>query len=207
MKIQWWLTIGLVLTGSLAWAQGRVMGGTVMNHMDKLLPVKDYSVTMLMDAGGQTISTKTFKLGKKMRVEIAQQGFQMVTLLDPDADDGKGAAYVLMPMMKTYMKQPAPPAATAPADNVDIQTEELGKEDVDGVPCDKRRVTITDNGTTYTITLWASPKDKDMPVKMEMAEPNKVIIRYKDYDFTKPAADLFTLPADYKAGDFGGMAR
>ena len=205
MKMNWLVTVGLVLVGSLSWAQGQGM----VQHMDKLLPVKEYAVTMVMDTGGQPMSTKMFRLDKKMRMEITMQGFQMVTIIDPDADDGKGAAYALMPMMKTYTKMPAPPnaAATSDDDKVDIKTEELGKEDVDGVSCDKRRVTITDNGKTYTVTLWASPKDKDMPVKMEMAEPNKVVIKYKDYDFAKPAADLFTLPADYKASDMGGMMR
>jgi len=176
-----------------------------MKYQDKLSPVKDYTVTTVMEVEGQAVTSKMFKLGQKVRMEIAMQGMQSVTLLDPEADGGKGASYVLMPMMKTYMKMPVPPDAAAKADDADVKIEELGKEDVDGVACSKRRVTITDNGRAMVMTLWSSPKAKDMPVKMEMTEPTRVVIKFKDYDFTKPAADLFTLPADYKAMDMGGM--
>ena len=186
------------------------VNGLLMTYHDTLFPVQDYSVTMTMDAGGRTLENKTIKLGKKMRMEIAQSDLQIVSIVDPEADDGKGVAYALRPTMKTYTKLPIPPGAFASAlakaedikDSVKIEVR--GKEDVDGVPCDKRSVTITDNDKPFTITQWTSPQNKNMPVKMTIDD---MVIRYKDYDFTKPSADLFTVPADYKANDMGGRAR
>jgi len=210
--MKWLVAAGAIFAGSLAWAQGGMGmgGGAWMKFQDKLNPVQDYSVTMVMDMGQQAMTSKMYKLGKKMRTEMNQQGFQAISIVDPEADNGKGAAFTLMPMMKTYMKVPisADAAAKADDDKVDIKIDELGKEDVDGVSCAKRRATITlSNGKSLVIMLWTSPKAKDMPVKVEMTDPVKATIRYKDYDFTKPSADLFTLPADYKAMDMGGMMR
>ena len=214
MQMKWWLAVGVVLAGSLAWAQGR--GGMSaraawMKVQEKLSPVQEYSVTMVMEAEGQAMTSKMFKAGKKVRMEVSMQGMQAITLVDPEADGGKGASYMLMPMMKTYMKTPLPPEAAAKADDdkADVKIDELGKEDVDGVSCVKRRVTVTvtTDGKAVTMTMWSSPKAKDMPVKVSMTEPAAMTILFKDYDFTKPAADLFTIPADYKANDFGGMMR
>lgn len=174
---------------------------------EKISPVQEYSVTMVMDVAGQTVNTKMFQLGKKVRTEVNHMGMQAITIVDPEADDGKGVVYTLMPMMKTYVKMPIPAEAASQTadDNLDFKIDELGKEDVDGVSCDKRRVTVTVDGKELSMTVWTSPKAKDMPVKMEMTEPMKSTILYKDYDFTKPAASLFTLPADYTAMDLGGM--
>jgi len=171
--------------------------------------VREYSATMTAEAGGRAIASKVFKSGQKTRTEIAMEGMQIVIIVDPEADDGKGAGYTLMPMVKMYTKLPLPPEATTAKsdDKMEIKTEDLGKEDVGGVSCDKRRVTATEDGKTYTMLLWTSPKQKDMPVKIEVQDGpgGKAVITFKDYDFKKPAADLFKVPADYTANNMGGM--
>ncbi|MCL2105316.1 MAG: DUF4412 domain-containing protein [Kiritimatiellaeota bacterium] len=208
MQKQWLVTIGAVATASLLQAQGPGgMGGVWAKYQDKLTPVHEYSATMVMEVGGQAINTKMFKSGQKVRTEISMQGMQAITITDPDAENGKGVMYTLMPAMKTYMKMPIPAdvASKADDDKTDIKIDELGKEDVDGVSCDKRRVTITVDGKAQVMTMWASPKDKNMPVKIEMVTPAAVVIRFKDYDFKKPTDDLFKVPADYKGSDMGQM--
>jgi len=205
------MTIGAIVTAGLLQAQGPGMNNAAwMKFQDKLTPVKEYSATLVMEVSGQTITSKMFQSGKKTRTEIATQGMQIISITDPEADDGKGAMYMLMPVMKTYTKMPFPADAAGQADKEpDIKIEEIGKEDVDGVSCDKRRVTITADGKEQVMTMWLSAAAKNMPVKMEMAAPTAVVIKYKDYDFKKPSADLFTVPADYKANammNLGGGA-
>ena len=211
MQKQWSVTIGAIVTASLVQAQGLGggMGGAWMKYQDKLSPVKDYSVTMTMDMMGQAVSTKMFKSGKKTRTELNMQGMQAISIMDPDADGGKGAMYTLMPAMKTYMKMafPADMVADKPGtQEPDFKIEELGKEDVDGIACDKRRVTITAaDGKAQTLTMWASAAAKNMPIKVEMTTPAAMVMTFKDYDFKKPADDLFAIPADYKGTDMGQM--
>jgi len=209
MQKQWSVTISAIVTAGLVQAQGMMGGGNNawMKYQDKIMPIQDYSVTMVMEMGGQTMNTKTFQSGKKVRTEISMQGMQAISIIDPEADGGKGSAVTLMPMMKTYMKMPLPAematANKADAKEPDIKIEELGKEDVDGVSCDKRRITITADGKPQTLLVWASANAKNMPIKMEMKDPMPIVIKYKDYDFKKPAADLFTIPADYTAMKMG----
>ena len=214
MQIRGLMTVGAIVAGSLfAQAQGGMgMNALWMKYQDKLSPVQDYSATVVMDAGGRTMTSKMFKLGKKTRMEVNMEGMpmQVISIMDLDAEDGKGVAYTLMPAMKTYMKMPLPQDAAAKADaKPDIKIEELGKEDVDGVSCDKRRVTITpEGGKPQAMTLWASAAAKNMPVKLAVADgPGATVIRFKDYDFKKPSADLFTIPDGYTASDMGRMMR
>jgi hypothetical protein len=210
MKKQWLVTVGAVATASLVQAQGLGnMGNAWTKYQDKISPVKEYSATMIMEVGGQTMTTKTFKSEKKTRTEITMQGMQAITILDPDADSGKGAMYMLMPMMKTYTKTPFSAEMTAAnktdAKETDFKIEELGKEQVDDVACDKRRITVIADGNQTTMMVWASPAAKNMPVKIEMTTPTVMVIKFKDYDFKKPSNDLFKVPADYKVNDMGGM--
>jgi hypothetical protein len=201
MQNRWLVTIGAVVTASLVQAQG-MMGGVWTKYQDKIMPVQEYSVTMVMEAQGQTINSKMFQSGKKSRTEIAMQGMQTVAIVDLEAEGGKGSVVTLMPMMKTYMKISLPPEL-ATAKEPDIKIEELGKEDVDGVPCDKRHITVTVDDKPQVMTIWVSAAAKNMPVKMEVKEPMPIVIKYKDYDFKKPADDLFTIPADYTAMKMG----
>jgi len=182
-----------------------------MKYQDKISPVKDYSVTTVMGIRDQTVTSKMVRSGKKARMEIAMEGMgmQAITIMDPDADGGKGAMFTLMPAMKTCVKMAIPPDAAPDkpdAKEPDIKIEELGKEQVDGVACDKRRVTITPaDGKTQTMLVWLSPAAKNMPVKIEMTAPTAMIIKFKDYDFQKPSEDLFKVPADYKVTDMAQM--
>jgi len=194
----------------MLWAQGSGMTPSAwMKMQDKVSPIQDYSVTMVVDASGQAMSIKMYKLGKKVRSDIAMQGMQMSSIVDPEADEGKGVSYTLMHAMKSYIKSSPLVAdaaqAAADADKADVKIEELGKEDVDGAPCDKRRVTSIVDGRSQTFLVWTSPKVKDMPVKLAMTEPAAATILFKDYNFEKPSADLFKVPADYKGNDLGQM--
>ena len=206
MNTRKWMTAAVaVFAASLAQAQGAGMNALWMKVQDKLTPVHEYSATMGVEAGGRAMSSKVFKSGQKMRTEIAAEGMQIVIIVDPETEDGKGVGYTLMPMMKMYTKLPLPPEAFTKADDdkMEVKVEELGKEDVGGQSCDKRRVTATEDGKTYTMLVWNSPAAKNMPVKIEVQDGpgGKAVITFKDYDFKKPAADLFTVPAGYQSNN------
>ena len=79
---------------------------------------------------------------------------------------------------------------------------------MDGVECTKRRIRMTEDGVSSEVTMWFSPAQKNMPVKMvaaadvpmqpgQPAMPMQSTILFKNYDFSTPAADLFDVPAGY----------
>lgn len=205
----WVMVVAAVAAGRLSLAQMPGVNALWIRVQDKLTPVHEYSATMVVEAGNRTMSSKVFKSGRKMRTEVGMEGMQIVILVDPDAEDGKGVGYTLMPAMKMYTKLPLPPEAVVKAedDKMEVKIEELGKEQAAGVSCDKRRVTASEGGKSYTVLVWSSADVKGMPVKLEVQDGpgGKAVITFSDYDFKKPAADLFAVPADYQGNDVRGM--
>jgi hypothetical protein len=75
----------------------------------------------------------------------------------------------------------------------------LGKETVDGHPCEKNKITMTDSdGKTTEALVWNASDLKDFPVQVQMKEKSDtVILLYKNVQFTKPAATQFDAPTGY----------
>jgi hypothetical protein len=202
----------LALLAAGARAQSRGPGGEAwMKHLDKLGFARDYTVTMETEAEGSVFSSRMARLAPKtrMEMEMPQMG-RMVTILDPEAANdrgGKGVTWMLFPASKTYMKMAAPAADAEGTSKAEVKVEELGKETMDGMVCEKRRLTVADPDTRRTqVTLfWTAAAVKNMPVRIETTEGGRAVVRFKDYDFAKPAADLFAVPADYTPGGFPGI--
>ena len=113
-------------------------------------------------------------------------------------------AYMLYPNMQAYVERTIQnPEAAKPASDFKIETTELGKETVDGHPCVKNKVVITDDkGKTHEATVWNATDMKKFPVKVEATENGHTMdMVFKDVKLTKPAASLFTPPSDYKKYD------
>lgn len=111
---------------------------------------------------------------------------------------------LITPEKKTLIVYPGL-QAYAPAPDVQgqaegkMETTELGKETVDGHPCVKKKLTMTDaDGKTQEALLWSATDLKNFPIKMEMKQQrNTMQIRFDAPSFDKPDAKLFEIPASY----------
>jgi hypothetical protein len=79
----------------------------------------------------------------------------------------------------------------------------LGKETLDGHPCEKSKVIMTDaNGKRSEALVWAATDLKDFPIQIQTTEKGEtVILRYAKIQTTKPDAKLFEVPAGYTTYD------
>jgi outer membrane lipoprotein-sorting protein len=134
------------------------------------------------------------KRGETMN-EMAEMGLdRMVTLTRPD----KKTTYIIYPGMSAYCE--APKTVATRTDAVPkIERTELGKETIDGHPCVKSKVLITDaDGKTSELTVWTATDLNDFPIKSEMADKDGTVgTHFKDIKLAKPDPALFELPANY----------
>jgi hypothetical protein len=127
---------------------------------------------------------------------------RMVMLNRPD----KKVNYMIYPGLKGYIESATPQGAAnsgASAEDYKVEKEELGKETVDGHPCVKSKVTITDKqGEKHVSTVWTATDLKNFPVKTELTQEGKTVtMLFKDVSFSKPDAALFDPPGDFKKHD------
>ena len=142
--------------------------------------------------------------GLKMPPGAAEQmkamGFdQMITLSLPE----KKQVYLIYPGLESYVANPSPAAKDGTNDTFKLDVKEVGKETVDGHPCVKNDVIVTDGkGATNEFTVWNATDLKKFPVKILRAEQGmQVTMLFKDVALTKPAASAFEVPAGYTRYD------
>jgi len=113
----------------------------------------------------------------------------------------KKATYAVYPGMQSYVEKDLSGAASAPAAPSDFKVEkaEIGKDTVDGHPCVKNKVTITDkDGKQHVSTVWNATDLKDFPLKIQSTEDGAdVTMLFKNVSLAKPDAALFEAPSDY----------
>jgi hypothetical protein len=93
------------------------------------------------------------------------------------------------------------PAAEGKVDETQLKIEitELGKETLEGHPCVKHKVVVTDtNGKQHESTVWNATDLKKFPVRIETGEGNaKARMNLTNVKFDKPDAKLFDPPANF----------
>lgn len=165
-----------------------------------------YSVDMSMSAMGMNMDAKVFRDGDKSRTEMLMPMLNVKMAMLELVQNGKPVSYSLFPEKKKFM---ANDDAVGDAGSFSApQIDDLGTEAVDGVACSKRRVVMNQAGVRSEMTVWLSPKLKNMPVKMvasadvpmqpgQPSMPMQTTILFKNYDFSAPSPALFSIPADY----------
>jgi hypothetical protein len=158
-------------------------------------------------------------LDKKMRVEIdlsqtrnkdapvgmgamlKQMGMsQVVSIIRPD----KGVVYVIYPDQRALMTMQLPKEDSQGSEKPPkITKTQLGKETIDGHPCIKNKVVLTDSaGQSTEATTWEASDLKDLPIQLQTQESSTTsIVRFKQVKFTRPAADFFEPPAGFTQYD------
>lgn len=216
-----------VLTGGAtsvcAQGGGDGVGATMaaMGELNKILGKHAaFSADMLMTSkprGGETVKLKSplaVRDGQlRLEINLAQlagngESMQqmellgldrMVLLLQPEKKSG----FLLVPALNRACKtdwnalqgRPGEGAATKTV----IEKRGLGAEDVGGIRCAKKQVTVTEGKRVTTLTTWeaSAPELQGVPVKSEMVMPdgteNRVLL--SGIQMKAPPADVFVLPA------------
>jgi Domain of unknown function (DUF4412) len=114
----------------------------------------------------------------------------------------KKNAYLIYPNMQAYVAV-APQDATATNKDFKTETTKLGDETVDGHPCVKNKVAITDKtGSQHEFTVWNATDLNNFPVKIELTEQGSdIVMLFKNISLSKPDASLFAAPTGYKRYD------
>ncbi|MFZ0826429.1 MAG: DUF4412 domain-containing protein [Verrucomicrobiia bacterium] len=125
---------------------------------------------------------------------------EMITIALPD----KKTVYLIYPGLQSYAELPMPKSDSATT-NSDYKMEatEIGKETIDGHPCVKNKVIVTDKeGAKHESTVWNATDLKQFPVKIQTADSgDEVIMLFKNISLAKPAASSFETPSSYTKYD------
>ena len=83
--------------------------------------------------------------------------------------------------------------------NFKMDKNPLGQEAIDGHPCAKNRVRMTDEqGQKMEFIVWSAADLKDFPIQAQMNDGGTtVVIRYKNVQLARPDAKQFDPPRGY----------
>lgn len=136
----------------------------------------------------QTIWAKA----NKIRMQMTTGGDKMIVLVDRDA----GVMYTYLPDENMAIKQTLDDTAPSSAADAMQSVEEhspriIGTETLDGKRC--LVVEYSSDEGTAKIWIW---EDTGFPLRQEVATTGgKVVIEYKNYDFSQIDDSVFELPA------------
>jgi hypothetical protein len=87
-----------------------------------------------------------------------------------------------------------------------ITKEKLGRETFEGHPCEKNKVTLTDDkGVKHLATVWNATDLKDFPVQIRITEQDSTLLmKFRDVKLAKPDPSRFNAPsglAKYKSDE------
>ena len=133
--------------------------------------------------------------------QIKQMGMErVISIIRPDTK----TLNLIYPAMRSCVTMPLPKEdADAIEKDPKIEKSVLGKETLDGHPCEKSKVILTDaNGKKSEAIVWAAADLKDFPVQIQTTEKgDTVIMRYSKIQTAKPDAKLFDPPSGYVTYD------
>lgn len=119
----------------------------------------------------------------------------------------KQIMYMIYPGLQAYCENPTGGAAAAKdGKEAKVEQTEMGKETIDGHPCVKWKVIVTDpDGNKANALLWRASDLKEFPIQTQVTTDNGTIITtlFKNLNQTKPDASLFAPPAGFKR--YGSM--
>ncbi len=126
---------------------------------------------------------------------------QVVSIIRPE----QRTALIVFPKLSAFVKLDLPPnEAQAFLTRAKIERTTLGKEKMEGHPCVKQRVIITDDaGKKSEATVWTATDLRNFPVCVATKEnEGTVVIRFRQIQFKAAAAAQFEPPAGFvECGD------
>ena len=111
----------------------------------------------------------------------------------------KKSMYLIYPGLQAYVDMPVPDEEALADKNVKIDKTRLGNETIDGHPCVKNKVVLTDDkGRKAEAIVWNATDLKEFPLQMQMIEKETtVVMRYQDIKLAKPDSRQFDAPSGY----------
>jgi hypothetical protein len=125
---------------------------------------------------------------------------KVVTILRPQ----RKSAMIVYPSYRGYVEMPlAPEEADDMAREFKVEKTKVGRESIDGQPCDKTKVVLTaNNGEKHEAMVWYNPALKNFPVKMQMEQKQmSVVMQYRDVRLVRPDARQFEAPGGFTKHD------
>jgi hypothetical protein len=113
----------------------------------------------------------------------------------------KNVSYMMYPSMKAYCElTPEEKPEQKEGKPPKFEETELGKDTIDGHPCMKSKVVVTDeDGGKSEVLVWRATDLNNFPIQTQMLEDERTITtRFTDINRSKPSASLFEPPADFK---------
>ena len=157
-----------------------MLDGNVRTEMDLM---KMHSANMPPDAAAQM---------KQMGMD------RTVHIFLPD----KQVAYMIYPSMKAYCEMnTAQMTGQKDTKAPKVQETELGNDTVDGHPCVKSKIVMTDDdGHKFETLVWKATDLKDFPIQSQINSEDGTVITttFQNINQSKPAASLFEPPSDFK---------
>jgi hypothetical protein len=122
---------------------------------------------------------------------------RVVSIVRPDQQK----MLLIYPGLKSYAATPLPASKAAATNQPALETTELGKETVDGHPCVKNKMIITDDsGKQREFTVWNATDLKGFPIQFETTDSGgKIRGLYRAVQFTKPDSKKFEAPEEFKS--------
>ena len=125
----------------------------------------------------------------------------VVSIIRPE----QKAALIVFPKLSAFVKLEMPPSeAEAFLTRAKIERTTVGKEKMEGHPCVKQRVVITDDaGKKSEATVWTATDLRGFPVCVATKEKEGlVVIRFRQIQFVRTDAGKFEPPAGFtECGD------
>ncbi len=129
--------------------------------------------------------------------QLKQMGMEQITsIIRPD----KKQMYIIYPATQSCLTMAMPKEETDAIDNPPkIEKSEVGNEMIDGHPCVKTKVTMTDaKGQKRDALTWNATDLKNFPVQIQTTDDsNTLVMRFSQVQFTVPEAAQFDPPNGY----------
>lgn len=127
-----------------------------------------------------------------MAESLRQMGLaHVISVIRPD----KKLLYIIYPDHEAVLSQALPDDGPAPK----AQRTDQGKETIDGHPCIKHKVVLTDaQGKRVEATTWNASDLKGFPVQIQTRDQDTTsVMRFRQVQLAKPEAKKFDVPAGY----------
>lgn len=133
--------------------------------------------------------------------QMKEMGMDSMTIISrPD----KKVNYIVNANFQAYVESPIPETESAEAMSKDkVEIKEAGKETIDGHPCIKNLVTVTDEkNAKHEFTVWNATDLKKFPMKIVTEERGQPLtMLFKNVKLAKPDEAQFAPPSGFKRYD------
>jgi len=109
---------------------------------------------------------------------------------------------VIYPTVQAYLEMPMPDQMTTPEKDIKLSKSKVGAETIDGHPCVKYKIVITDAaGQKNEGIAWCATDMAEFPIQMQMQDRDTggtMTTHFRDIKIVKPEAKDFEAPTAFK---------